>query len=176
MHDFIVSYFSRNLNTAIVYCVPATICQEEEEEEEEEEKGEEFRHTSLLYLTQDHLYIWDKLTDSLVKLLPLRDCSFSISSSTRQQITLGIATPPNTGQGDVPKDSGGEVVRRYLSLSVADMQEDLSASSAPVSGDMGDMGDRCASHDHVGGGEGVVMCLDTLLGTQLLAMCHSLIQ
>ena len=46
---------------------------------------------------------------------------------------------------------------------MADMQEDLSASSAPVSGDMGD---RCASHDHVGGGEGVVMCLDT----QLLAM------
>ena len=57
----------------------------------------------------------------------------------------------------------GMVVRRYLQLSMADMQEDLSASSAPVSGDMGD---RCASHDHVGGEEGVVMCL---------AMCHSLI-
>ena len=53
---------------------------------------------------------------------------------------------------------------------MANMQEDLSASVS------GDMGDRCVSHDHVGGGEGVVMRLDTLLGTQLLAMCHSLIQ
>ena len=37
---------------------------------------------------------------------------------------------------------------------MADMQEDLSASSAPVSGDMGD---RRVPHTHVGGGEGVIM-------------------
>ena len=56
--------------------------------------------------------------------------TFSPASLCSLAYSIIVLLKHYTGQGDVPKDSGDEVVRQYPQLSMADMQEDL---SAPIS-------------------------------------------
>ncbi len=104
-HYFTCRHLGRR-DPILASCVAGLVSEQEE------------KTAAMLFLTSEHLYIWDKLTDSLIVKLSIKSCSIS-PSSTCDGVYLCFRTRSSSDK-DVLPDRGYEMIRQYLQQSMVE--------------------------------------------------------
>lgn len=133
--------------------------------------------TSLLLLTSQHLYIWDKFTDSLIIEIPIKSSSISTSPSpTSELVQLCIKAHPDPVREDVC--SGYEMIRQYLQQSI-DKQDINQQPGASFDTCVDPMSESAPTplpslEDVEDKGEGLVLCLGAPWADQFCAVWETM--
>lgn len=160
----------------------------------------ESRHSCVLLLTRDQLYVWDTPSDTLSQELAISSCSVSSSEQQDGEMELRIATtvtpPPSPKEREQTETSGLEMVRHYLQQAVSVESGGAVSRDMELSGDCSlevnveeeadttatdaDMGQAMSAPGPGEGAEegegplGLVVCVEVGSGNQLLAVLEAI--
>lgn len=96
----------RRRDPILASCVAGLVSEQEE------------KTAAMLFLTREHLYIWDKLTDCLIVKLSIKSCSIS-PLSTCDGVCLCFRTRSSSDKEVLP-DRGYDMIRQYLQQSMVE--------------------------------------------------------